>query len=162
METMFAILANSLKGPKPYEKGTPEVISINETRDCLAGGTAVGDKALPYGGIPVPPIGACREGDKLFILYGPQMVWTHVQQHGQEKLRNFVMENYVEFLLNGKALHVSPVATDGSDSACVRGRIIGGLVDAGYLPADNTNNVGPGPDSAWSAIYRRARDTGQC
>jgi hypothetical protein len=67
METTFAILATSLKSPRPYEEGIPEVVAVDENRDCLAGGTAVERLCMPYASIPVLRSGACREGGKLFI-----------------------------------------------------------------------------------------------
>ncbi|MEU0096276.1 hypothetical protein [Kribbella sp. NPDC006257] len=171
LETMVKIMAKSLKSPRSYEK-EPKTIAVTETRDCITGGTMIGDKALSYGGMPVPAIGACPEdghkGSKLVILYGPKAVWAYVQENGQanpdQSMWTWV---YIEYLIESRRAdeartgkHADALSYENVP-ACVRGRLNGGLLRAGYISTTDVNR-GAVLDGEWGTIFKNARDNGKC
>jgi hypothetical protein len=162
--TMFSIMARATKSLRPYEQGTPLTIGVTDSKDCIEGGTQIGDHAEPYAGIPVPPMAACQVKGKLVVLYGPHTVWAFAQEHGQSELQGQIRALiYVDYLIQARQLaHPDDGLSDPMVPACVRGRINGGLRDTGYMPSATIDKLYEADDSEWGTLYREARDQGTC
>jgi hypothetical protein len=161
IDAMFSLMAEHTKGD---DHPMPELIAVTSSRDCAFGDQifAMGDEHQKNGKSTngSGAIGACRVDGNPVVMYGPQWVWNLLRifksedLNPQEELTRELLSTYAQYLdltLGGGQVHTT---------TCQLGRIMGGLMDAGYLPGgyvdDFANHM-----SAGNVLIQGA-ETGKC
>lgn len=164
VNVMVRIHVETAKNRQQHEV-MPKIVKVTKKADCqIVPGQAatqqVGDRVSS--GLS-PEIAPCLKDGTLAVFYAPHRLYELSRDNNplfmQDVLRG-VVRDYLALLTQHKLNDL-----DRRVTACVAGRMIGGLRDAKYLTVNRANALelsSPDDNSEWAQIFKTARDTGDC